>query len=119
VAPDRFTAFAPGALERLIAPPANRTAAPAVQMAVATTAGPPWRIQLGAYSGDRAARDAWGRIRSRMKVATDFEPRYEDVPKSALVRIRVGPVSDKGQAIALCAAAAGAGLDCLPVPPKA
>jgi cell division septation protein DedD len=94
-------------------------AAPAMASASSSSSGPPWRIQLGAYSGDRAARDAWGRIRQRMKGAADFEPRYEDVPDSKLVRVRIGPVTDRGQAIALCAAAAGAGLDCLPVPPKA
>ena len=43
----------------------------------------------------------------------------EDVPASRLVRVRIGPVTDRAQAIALCAAAAGAGLDCLPVPPRA
>lgn len=101
---------------------AMRAAAPApvaTTMAAATSAGPPWRIQLGAYSGDRAARDAWTKIRQRMKGAADFEPRYEEIPASRLVRVRIGPVTDRGQAIALCAAAAGAGLDCLPVPPKA
>jgi cell division septation protein DedD len=101
---------------------AMRAVAPAsttVAAAAASSSGPPWRIQLGAYSGDRAARDAWTKIRSRMKGASDFEPRYEDVPSSKLVRVRIGPVTDRGQAIALCAAAAGAGLDCLPVPPKA
>jgi hypothetical protein len=120
VPPERFIAYAPDGLARLVASFDERPAS-AMRMAsttaTAATAGPPWRIQLGAYSGSRAARDAWGRIRSRMKGAADFEPHYEDVPKSPLVRIRIGPVADKGQAIALCAAAAGAGLDCLPVPP--
>lgn len=117
VPPNRFAAYASGALERLIAPSDNHPA-PAVQPAMKAAAGPPWRIQLGAYSGDGAARGAWERIRRRMKGAADFVPRYEDVPGSALVRIRVGPVSDRSQAIAICAAAAGAGLDCLPVPPS-
>ncbi|MDB5686817.1 MAG: Sporulation domain protein, partial [Rhizorhabdus sp.] len=60
----------------------------------------------------------WDRIRHRMKGAADYEPRYDAVPDSRLVRVRVGPISDRSAAIALCAAAAGAGLDCLPVPPK-
>ncbi|MGC6327953.1 SPOR domain-containing protein [Rhizorhabdus sp. FW153] len=86
--------------------------------AVTSSAGPPWSIQLGAYSGDRAARDAWARIRQRMTAANDFAPDYEAVPASPLVRIRIGPITDRNQAIALCAAAAGAGLDCLPVAPR-
>lgn len=101
------------------APPAAARTLVAAAAPAASSDGQPWRIQLGAYSGDRAARDAWGRIRQRMKGAADFEPRYEAVPKSALVRVRIGPVNDRGTAIALCAAAAGAGLDCLPVPPRA
>lgn len=100
-------------------PPVALAMRSAQATAPAASSGPPWKIQLGAYSGDRAARDAWERIRQRMKGAADFEPRYEDVPDSKLVRVRIGPVTDRGQAIALCAAAAGAGLDCLPVPPKA
>ncbi|MBO9376572.1 SPOR domain-containing protein [Sphingomonas histidinilytica] len=146
---EKLPGFAPGALDRLAAPfsefydayarykvelaawekgdhgPARAATAFAMAPAAATVAtaavpsGPPWRIQLGAYSGDRAARDAWTRIRQRMKGAADFEPRYEEVPASRLVRVRIGPVTDRAQAIALCAAAAGAGLDCLPVPPRA
>lgn len=99
--------------------PATPPAMVAASTTPSTASGPPWRIQLGAYSGDRAARDAWTKIRQRMKGAADFEPRYEDVPASRLVRVRIGPVTDRAQAIALCAAASGAGLDCLPVPPKA
>lgn len=135
-------AFAPVALDRLMAPfldfyrayaryqtelaawrkggPITPRAAVALTSAAAPpAAGPPWRIQLGAYSGDRAARDAWGRIRSRMRRAADFEPAYEETPDGQLVRVRIGPVTDRSTAIALCAAAAGAGLDCLPVPPRA
>lgn len=142
---EKLADFAPGALDRLIRPFADfyddyarykvaltawekgdhRAAQPAMAMRTAIPAspapaasGPPWRIQLGAYSGDRAARAAWDRIRSRMKGAADFEPHYEGVPSSKLVRVRIGPVTDRSQAIALCAAAAGAGLDCLPVPPQ-
>ncbi len=146
---EKLADFAPGALDRLARPFTDfyddyarykvtlaawekgdhRAAQPAVAMraaapaaatvAAASASGPPWRIQLGAYSGDRAAREAWTKISRRMKGASDFEPRYEDVPASKLVRVRIGPVTDRSQAIALCAAAAGAGLDCLPVPPKA
>ena len=119
ITPERFATFAPEALDRLIRPfeTAPEQATP-LRMAAAS-AGPPWRIQLGAYSGDAAARAAWTRIRNRMASAAAYTPDYEDVPASHLVRIRIGPVSDQRRAITLCAAAAGAGLDCLPVRPKA
>jgi cell division septation protein DedD len=144
LAPETLDSAAPAALARLVQPftdfyrayadyrlaladwekiGRSGTAKPVARMAslsttVTSSAGPPWRIQLGAYSGDRAARDAWSRIRQRMSAANDFEPVYEPVPASALVRVRIGPVTDRNQAIALCAAAAGAGLDCLPVAPR-
>jgi hypothetical protein len=144
LAPETLDSAAPAALARLVQPFTDfyrayadyrlaladwektgrgGTVKPLARMAsssattAARPAGPPWRIQLGAYSGDRAARDAWARIRQRMTAATDFAPEYEAVPASPLVRIRIGPITNRNQAIALCAAAAGAGLDCLPVAP--
>ncbi|MFZ5706574.1 MAG: SPOR domain-containing protein [Pseudomonadota bacterium] len=143
LAPETLDSAAPAALARLVQPftdfyrayadyrlaladwekmGRSGTAKPVARMAslstaVTSSAGPPWRIQLGAYSGERAARDAWARIRQRMSAANDFAPVYEPVPASALVRVRIGPVTDRNQAIALCAAAAGAGLDCLPIAP--
>lgn len=142
---EKLADFAPGALDRLVRPFTDfyddyaryrvalaawekgdhRAAQPAMAMRAAPahaappSSGTPWRIQLGAYSGDRAARDAWARIQQRLKSALDFEPQYESIPGGKLVRVRIGPVTDRSQAIALCAAAASAGLDCLPVRPQA
>jgi len=137
VAPDGFPAFATTALPRLEAPflafyrayeqyrvdlaawenGDHRMMAKAAPMIAAPPApsGPPWRIQLGAYSGDRAARDAWAKISKRMDKVATFEPRYEPVPGKPLVRVQIGPVTDRDEAIALCAAAAAANLDCRPV----
>ena len=140
VPPDRFADFAVKALDRLDRPfdafyhayaryqadlaaweaSGGSAKEPVVRMAAATPApGQPWRIQLGAYSGREAAHSAWSRISGRMRDAAGFEPRYEPVPSSSLVRVRIGPISDRSQAITLCAAAAAAGLDCQPVPPRA
>jgi len=119
ITPERFATFAPEALDRLIRPFETAPDQEAPLRLAAVPAGPPWRIQLGAYSGNAAAQTAWTHIRSRMASAAAYTPDYEAVPVSGLVRIRIGPVSDQRRAIALCAAAAGAGLDCLPVPPKA
>ncbi|TZG26569.1 SPOR domain-containing protein [Sphingomonas montanisoli] len=135
-----FPVYAPKALARLEAPftafytafaayevelaawekggGSKMAAAEPMRMMRAAPAGPPWRIQLGAYSGDKAAREAWGRISKRMSKAADFEPRYEPVPGKTLVRVQIGPVTDRDEAIALCAAASAAALDCFPVAPK-
>ncbi len=140
VTPEGFEAYAPTALAKLQAPfddfyrayerykvdlIAWQTApkradpladAPLARIAAkAAPAGPPWRIQLGAYSGEQAAKDAWGRISKRLHGVEAFAPRYEPVPGKSLVRVQIGPVADRSEAIALCAAAAGAGLDCLPL----
>lgn len=105
--------------------PAARTmlaAAPAVTSRSVPAALPAqsgsWRIQLGAFSGDDAARSAWSKISARLTDVATFKPRYESVPGKALVRVQVGPVADRGDAIRLCAAASSAGFDCFPVTSK-
>lgn len=105
------------------APMALAAASPAsARMAVRSVSAPAvmaaWRIQLGAYSGDDAARSAWSKISARLAGVAAFKPRYEAVPGKPLVRVQVGPVADRGDAIRLCAAAASAGFDCFPVTPK-
>lgn len=107
----KASAAAPMALAAMAAP-----APMAVRSAPAATAA--WRIQLGAYSGDAAARSAWSKISARLAGVAAFKPRYEAVPGKPLVRVQVGPVADRGDAIRLCAAAASAGFDCFPVTPK-
>lgn len=98
---------------------AAASATPARMAIRSDAAETPWRIQLGAYSGDDAARSAWSKISARLAGVASFKPRYEAVPGKPLVRVQVGPVADRGDAIRLCAAAASAGFDCFPVTPKA
>lgn len=99
----------------------------AAPMALAASAAPQrvapvrgdWRIQLGAFSGQAAAEAAWSKIRSRMAGVASFTPRFDAVPGKPLMRVQVGPVTDRAGAIRLCAAAASAGFDCFPVVPPA
>lgn len=77
----------------------------------------PWRVQLGAFSGVDAARLAWVEIRRRAPGLASFQPHYEPASAKKLVRLQIGPVSDRREALRLCAAAAAAALDCLPVSP--
>ncbi|WP_414903372.1 SPOR domain-containing protein [Sphingomonas flavalba] len=104
--------YAPAALARLDAPPPVRATA-----AIATARAAPvgaWQIQLGAYGKRANAEAAWRQVSSRLAGAA-LAPRYEPVPGKPLTRLRVGPVADRADAVRLCAAAAGAGLDCMPL----
>jgi cell division septation protein DedD len=75
-----------------------------------------WRIQLGAFTGHKAAEAAWERARIRVPSLASYKPHYEDVPGgSPLVRLQVGSADDRAGAIRLCATAAAGGFDCLPV----
>ncbi len=83
---------------------------------VAPLAGVPWRIQLGAFTGQPAAEAAWARARSRLPTLATYRPHYQAIPGSALVRLQVGSADDRAGALRLCATAAAGGFDCLPVP---
>ncbi|SNS36997.1 Sporulation related domain-containing protein [Sphingomonas laterariae] len=98
------------------APLAFASAAPASRTAAAMAGPSAWRIQLGAFSGQAAAEQAWAKIHARLAGVNGFRPQYQPVPGKALVRVQVGPLSDRASAIRLCAAAAAADFDCLPVP---
>ncbi len=90
--------------ERLAAPPS------------AASSGVPWRIQLGAFTGQLAAEAAWARARLRLPMLATYRPHYQTIPGRPLVRLQVGSAEDRAGALRLCAAAAAGGFDCLPVP---
>jgi cell division septation protein DedD len=94
-----------------------RVAASTTRQAVASTA--PWRVQLGAFSGTDAAREAWIEVRRRAPGLAAFKPHYEAASVRGLTRLQIGPANDRQEALRLCAAAAVADLDCLPVSPGA
>ena len=78
----------------------------------------PWRIQLGAFTGRGGAEAALEKVRKRVSSFGSFKPHFEEASVKGLVRLQLGPVEDRQDAIRLCAAAAGAGLDCFPVSPS-
>ncbi len=74
----------------------------------------PWRIQLGAYTGQPAA--AWAQIQYRLPGLATYIPHFEPVPtKPGLVRLQIGNATNRGSALTLCALAAAGGFDCIPV----
>lgn len=141
VKPAAFEAFSPAALARIdrafTTPPAARhiaaaepppaKKAKAVQTAslaaspvaaASTPAGkaPAWRIQVGAFTGQRAAEAAWARVQTQSPGLATYQPYYEQVPaRPQLVRLQLGAGDNRASALRLCALAAAAGLECLPV----
>jgi len=117
----QLTRFAPPALARLqsaiLSPaPPPRIAIESRKPATTESASGEWRIQLGAFTGRPAAIAAWTRIRARLPALAAYEPRYEPVPASPLVRLQIGAARDREGALRLCAAAATGGFDCMAVP---
>ena len=100
-------------------PHAARTmvaAAASVEPVSAEPATANWRIQIGAFTGKQAAKDAWARARTRAPSLAAYTPHYEAVPgKSGLVRVQLGSADDRAGALRLCAAAAAGGFDCIPL----
>lgn len=97
--------------------PAPPGAAAAVSNGPEFQARPGWRIQLGAFSSEAAARAAWADVSARSSQLGGMAPHFEPVPGKSLTRLQVKGVDSREQAIQLCAHAAAAGFDCLPVKP--
>jgi hypothetical protein len=74
-----------------------------------------WRIQLGAFNGKPAAQSAWSQVSARSAELGQLTPHFEPVPGKPLVRLQVKGVQSREDAIRLCAHAAAAGFDCIPV----
>lgn len=74
-----------------------------------------WRIQLGAFGTQQAAEKAWADVKSRSTELSGLTPHFEPVPGKPLVRLQVKGVDSRAEAITLCAHAAAANFDCIPV----
>jgi cell division septation protein DedD len=94
---------------------APMAAAPMAAPAAAQPVPAGWRIQLGAFSSETAARAAWADVAARSSQLGGMTPHFEPVPGKSLTRLQVKGVESREQAISLCAHAAAAGVDCLPV----
>jgi|FEC22Drversion2_1045045.scaffolds.fasta_scaffold00019_54 hypothetical protein len=125
---DAFLADAGNSLARLDRPflsqtrtaamPATR-ALPAVARAPVVAAGlpgPGWGVQLGAFGSRARAETAWSDVKGRSAHLATFQPHYEPAPGTGLVRLQVKGLTAKADAIELCAHAAAAGFECLPIP---
>lgn len=70
-----------------------------------------WKVQLGAYANERAARTAWATLVSQSAGLLKGEsPVYS--PRGGLVRLQVGPLESRKAASSLCTKLAAAGRPC-------
>ncbi len=70
-----------------------------------------WKVQLGAYADERAARTAWATLVSQSAaLLKGRKPVYN--PRGGLVRLQVGPFEARPEAAELCAKLAAAGRPC-------
>ncbi len=82
----------------------------------ATSAAPAnWRVQLGAFSTQKAAAAAWTSLTSQVDVLGTLAPIY--VNNGKVVRLQAGPVPDRAAAGNLCAKVTASGGACLPIQP--
>lgn len=70
-----------------------------------------WKVQLGAYTNESAARTAWATLVSQSATLLKGQkPIY--APRGNLVRLQVGPYTERGDAAELCTRLAAAGRPC-------
>jgi len=89
-------------------PQQPRSAPPAPAQALATSGGR-WRIQLGAFSSEAAARHAWSSVSGRL---AGLQPNV--VRAGAVFRLQAGPLANRAAADRACTQARQA---CFPVAP--
>lgn len=92
--------------------PAPSPRVPQTTADVATVATPGWRVQIGAYSTQAAAKDAWSDIRSARHalLPANVGPVYQDA--GAVTRLQLAGFAEKMDAGKACAALKSAGRDC-------
>lgn len=77
----------------------------------ATAAAEGFKVQLGAYANESAARTAWATLVSQSAaILKGQKPIYS--PRGNLVRLQVGPYAERGDAAELCTKLAAAGRPC-------
>jgi cell division septation protein DedD len=74
-----------------------------------------WRVQLGAFSNQKAAATAWTSLSARFPELKSLSPDY--VPSNQMIRLQAGPLSGRAAASGLCAKLTSAGAGCFPISP--
>jgi cell division septation protein DedD len=96
--------------EKAVTKPEAKGEAKAVERPAARPAEG-WKVQLGAYANERAARTAWATLVSQSAgLLKGQTPVYN--PRGGLVRLQVGPFEARPEAAELCAKLSAAGRPC-------
>lgn len=85
------------------------TSSPQAGAAVAAVADG-WKVQLGAYASQQAARTAWANLLSQTSLLQGQTAIY--APHRELIRLQIGPYAERQQADDLCARLAAGGRPC-------
>ena len=113
--PTAIASAQPGAQPVAAAPTPTKSASVASAPRPATPVSGGWRVQLGAFSGQRAAADGWTRLsKAQPSILGDQTPIY--VQAGAVTRLQVGPFATREAARALCGRLMAAGKTCFVAP---
>lgn len=85
------------------------------RMDPAFSAGPTWRVQLGAFGQETNARGLWTSLKARSAKLHGLQPYL--VKSGSLTRLQAGPLRSKADAQGLCNALRANGQSCLVVAP--
>ena len=85
-------------------------AAEATQKPAAAPGGK-WRVQLGAFGTDDAAKKLWASLKGKVTRLSSYQPYL--VKGGNITRLQAGPLASQAEADKLCSAVKAAGADCL------
>lgn len=135
----RPSASAPAPIGKVSVPPSQApaaalaTAQPAARTPVAMAAAKPapikqkaiiivvpapgggWKVQLGAFSSEAAAKAGWTTISAAAVPIKSLSPNY--VAAGTFTRLQAGPLASRAAAVQACAAVKASGSACFPVAP--
>jgi cell division protein FtsN len=116
-APPPALSAPPPAAKRPVVAPLTAKPTPMVKPKPVITAVPGggWKIQLGAFSSEAAAKAAWTRISGSATSIKSLSPSY--VAAGTFTRLQAGPLASRATADQACATVKAGGSACFPVAP--
>ncbi|MBW8911684.1 MAG: SEL1-like repeat protein [Sphingomonas sp.] len=84
-------------------------------VAIVPPPGGGWKVQLGAFSSEAAAKAGWTRISAGAPPIMSLSPNY--VAAGTFTRLQAGPLASRAAAVQACAAVKVSGSACFPIAP--
>jgi cell division septation protein DedD len=113
--PPAILAPAPATKPPAVVAPAVKPAPVRSQPVITPAPGGSWRIQLGAFASEAAAKAAWARISGSAASIKSLSPSY--VTAGTFTRLQAGPLASHATADQACATVKAGGSACFPVAP--